>query len=350
MGIRNGTLVFTIVAISSVLLLSNFSSVYANHVPTEMPDGTPIDIDELWSAPAGFRDGYLEFINPSEPEVSGFLGTIVMTSPPAVIQTEEYTGYTLADGTDIIESADNDMYNGDKADFDWVQENRDDEVFNPNSVNHPGLVGAMGWTYASPDFSPHMDVIAQVAVQHGHSVVEFPAGTLPELDNTACTGKFEFVDVFSIISEGEDSDSTIRNSALDYVVDFRDSSKADMDPLASTSGIPVLVFTQGWAPLTGIDDYVARWMPAVPGNYDFVAIEPIPSGHPLASSHDQSTEIDAVKCYISSNAVGGEMIPIDTTAVLIAGIQTNAYGILGTFVVGTVAFGTLYFSVKRKRN
>lgn len=343
MGIRNCTLVITIVAISSVLLLSNFSSVYANHVPTEMPDGTPIDIDELWSAPAGFRDGYLEFINPIEHP--GLLGTFVMTSPPQVIQTEEYTGYTLANGNDIIEIMDNEMSHGDKADFDWVQENRSDEI--SGLGNHPFLIGALGWTFGSPEMSAHMDVTGQgVAVQHGHSIAESPAGTLPELDNDACTGKFEFVDVFSIISNGEDSDSTIRNSALDYVVDFGDST----NPLASTDGIPVLVFTQGWTLDTNIDDYVARWVPKVPGKYDVIAIEPIPSSQNEGGFHDQSIEIDAVKCYISSNAVGGEMMPIDTTAVLIAGIQTNAYSILGTFVtIGAIAFGALVISVKRNQ-
>ncbi len=49
--------------------------------------------------------------------------------------------------------------------------------------------------------------------------------------------------------------------------------------------------------------------------------------------------------------VGGDMIPIDATAVLIAGMQTNALSVLSAFVViGAIAFGTLYISVKRKRN
>ncbi len=50
-------------------------------------------------------------------------------------------------------------------------------------------------------------------------------------------------------------------------------------------------------------------------------------------------------------AIGGEFIPIDATAVLIAGAQTNALSILGAFVViGAIAFGTLYFTTKRKHN
>ena len=48
-------------------------------------------------------------------------------------------------------------------------------------------------------------------------------------------------------------------------------------------------------------------------------------------------------------AVGGDMIPLDATAVLIAGIQTNALSVLSAFVViGAIAFGALVISVKRK--
>jgi len=50
-------------------------------------------------------------------------------------------------------------------------------------------------------------------------------------------------------------------------------------------------------------------------------------------------------------AVGGEFIPIDATAVLIAGVQSNALSVLSAFVViGAIAFGALVISVKRKRN
>jgi len=50
-------------------------------------------------------------------------------------------------------------------------------------------------------------------------------------------------------------------------------------------------------------------------------------------------------------AVGGIFEPIDATAVLIAGMQTNALSVLGAFVViGAISFGALYISVKRKRN
>jgi len=221
MGIQDGNLVFTIVAISSVLLLSNFSSVYANHVPTD------IDIDKLWSPPSGFIDGYLEFINPTEHP--GLIGAPFLSTPPGAISTEEYTGYTDGSGMDFIEPIANDVAThqtfGDKADFDWVQENRDDENTSGSGVNHPAVfnpnpppvffnLGAMGWTIGTPEMSAHTG--------HDHSIPG-TQDTLPELDNDACPGMFEFVDVFSIISEGEDSDIGTRNQALDYVVGFGNS-------------------------------------------------------------------------------------------------------------------------------
>ena len=56
-------------------------------------------------------------------------------------------------------------------------------------------------------------------------------------------------------------------------------------------------------------------------------------------------------CDLRPMQVGGEFIPIDTTAVLIAGVETNALSILSAFVViGAITFGALVISVKRKRN
>jgi len=236
MGIQDGTLVITIVAISLVLLVSGFSSVYADHVPTN------IDVPDTWSPPDGFDDGYLEFINPTEHP--GLVGMPFPSTPPVFIQTEEFTGWTNGAGVDSIELVDNDVTHGDKADFDWVQQDRELELAGAG-VNHPGLIGAMGWTIGTPEMSAHTG--------HDHSGLD-PPGTLPELNNKACPGKFfEFVDVFSIISDGEDTDSGMdptRNSALDYQVDFGNSVTGIF-----SFGSPVKVFVPGWTVVTGIDDY-----------------------------------------------------------------------------------------------
>jgi len=46
--------------------------------------------------------------------------------------------------------------------------------------------------------------------------------------------------------------------------------------------------------------------------------------------------------------VGGELFPINTTALLLAGIQTNALWIMSTLaIIGSVAFSAVYITVKR---
>jgi hypothetical protein len=93
------------------------------------------------------------------------------------------------------------------------------------------------------------------------------------------------VDVFSIISIGEDADIGARDSALDYDLWF-----VDLVLGVSTPGVPVTVFVPGWTLATGIDDYVARWVPSTPGAWNAIAIDP-PAGIP---GHDEITEIDAI--------------------------------------------------------
>lgn len=51
---------------------------------------------------------------------------------------------------------------------------------------------------------------------------------------------------------------------------------------------------------------------------------------------------------IDNRVVGGTFIPIDTTALLLAGIQTNALWIMSTLaIIGIVAFGAVYITVKK---
>jgi hypothetical protein len=96
---------------------------------------------------------------------------------------------------------------------------------------------------------------------HLHSVAEVPPGPLPELILPDYSGvTFDVVDVFSIISIGEDADIGARDSALDYDLWF-----VDLVLGVSTPGVPVTVFVPGWTLATGIDDYVARWVPSTPG-------------------------------------------------------------------------------------
>ena len=264
----------TFVLFASAFLAA--STAFAGHV------SPALDVPVFWTGMPG--DGYLEFINPTEHPL--LIGTPVFTSPPGAIHTEEFTGYTLGDGTDIIEIGDSDTTAGDRADFDWVQENRAIEF--GGGGNHAPVVGAMGWTVGSPEVSPHID--PGTGAPHGHA--------LPELENeTYSQAFFTGVDVFSIISEGEDHDADAaglfspRDAALDYVVDFGNTVTGHATP-----GIPIKVWVPGWTGATGIDDYVARWVPSDPGLYNVVAIEPA-FGFGPESGHDEVTEIDAVKAF-----------------------------------------------------
>ncbi|MHC4586207.1 MAG: hypothetical protein ACYS3N_16880 [Planctomycetota bacterium] len=262
-------------AVALMLLLACGKSTFAAHISSSL------DVQSLWTPLPG--DGYLEFINSIE--YPGLIGIPVPASPPGVIQTEEHTGYTLANGLDIVEIGDSDTTAGDKADFDWVQEHRPDEF--AGISNHPGTIGAMGWTVGTPETSLHLDPGSGAA--HGHSDEEIPPGALPHLDNVAYTEPFfNMVDVFSITSIGEDTDATLRESALDYELAFGNSITG-----ASSLGVPIIVFVPGWTAATTIDDYVARWQPAIPGLYDLIAIEPA-----AGFGHDEITEIDAIKAAL----------------------------------------------------
>jgi hypothetical protein len=272
------------IAASVVMLMATGQPTLAFHIPTA------IDVPTLWTPMP--NDGYLEFINPVEHPA--LVGVPVFSTPPGAIFTEEYTGYTTPAGVDIIEVGDSDIVAGDRADFDWVQENRPCEVGGPcfnGPINHPPFVGAMGWTVGITEASPHVDPGTGAA--HGHSVAELPPGPLPELANVDYPYSFfRGVDVFSVISELQDSTLELstpgsREAALDYVLDFGNTITGFSSP-----GIPVVSFVPGWTPLTTIDDFVTRWVPAVPGLYNVVAIEP------AFDPHDNVTEIDAVKAWL----------------------------------------------------
>jgi len=59
----------------------------------------------------------------------------------------------------------------------------------------------------------------------------------------------------------------------------------------------------------------------------------------------QVADLDFLPCSVY---VGGEFLPIDTTALLIAGAQTNAVWIMSALaVIGSIAFGALYLTSRK---
>ncbi|MGQ0791211.1 MAG: hypothetical protein ACT4NJ_03195 [Nitrosopumilaceae archaeon] len=64
---------------------------------------------------------------------------------------------------------------------------------------------------------------------------------------------------------------------------------------------------------------------------------------------DGLVDIDDPDCQVEEPpVVGGKFLPIDATALLVAGAQTNAVWILSALaVIGSVAFGTLYLKTRK---
>jgi len=72
---------------------------------------------------------------------------------------------------------------------------------------------------------------------------------------------------------------------------------------------------------------------------------------PGISSTDQSTYGHIIIATSEIKVVGGELIPIDSTALILAGAQTNAVWMLSALaVIGSVAFGALYITKRKTEN
>ena len=111
--------------------------------------------------------------------------------------------------------------------------------------------------------------------------------------------------------------------------------------------LPLDADTRYWIELHAMDtpgDFHIYWWTTTPG-----------FGNPLVASFDdgitwESQEPFQVNLVLTGgdDVVGGEFLPIDSTALLVAGAQTNAVWILSALaVIGSVAFGTLYITTRR---
>ena len=78
-------------------------------------------------------------------------------------------------------------------------------------------------------------------------------------------------------------------------------------------------------------------------------LDQLRAGGLLAESFSTAfVDIKVEEIMRGNPVVGGEFIPIDTTALLVAGAQTNAVWIMSALaVIGSVAFGALYITSKK---
>lgn len=252
--------------------------------------GMENEVDQLWSPLQGA--GYLAFVaypDDTDPRpIVPIPGTIPMS--PGNLGTEEDTGWSDPDGvsySDLEFHVDNHAVAGNRADFDWVREDRDWEAAHTAPRWHLNDDGLLTFKIVdNPQAPPHVSG----SEAHDH-------GGLAELALSEFGGShFNRVDVMSIAllrargtlvpeaDQGLPGETDERAAALDYDLWF-----VDLQAKTSTHGLHEIVFAEGWHPQTWFDDYVTRWRPAEPGMWNAVAIEP---HH--GDGRDGTCEIDAV--------------------------------------------------------
>ncbi len=175
---------------------------------------------------------------------------------------------------------------GDRADFDWVEDNITLELGRQGGAdNNPGAADFMVWEIGD------IAVSRNTAADAANGGEDQPNGSLA-LDRFQGTA-FNYVDVFSQIARYADSDLFFpgtdisrRESALDYYVQF------SSDGQTWHAGIAVQVFSFGWTVSSVADDYVARWMVpgALPNGATYVRI----GADALSDSRDGNAQIDAI--------------------------------------------------------
>lgn len=167
---------------------------------------------------------------------------------------------------------------GDRADFDWVEDNFNLERAGGNADNHPGAFDDMIWKIGPTAGSAHP----------GHDHGNWLGGNEPELTLGGFTqDNFRLVDVVSQIARYTDMDIDAagnwspRESALDYLLEF---SQNATDWVA---GVATDVFIEGWTARSTADNFVARWQSPVDAQYVRIRADPL-------DGHDGNAQIDAI--------------------------------------------------------
>lgn len=172
-----------------------------------------------------------------------------------------------------VQRADNGFTHGDRADFDWVEDNISMELGTTTGDNHPG-VDFMVWEIGNVAPSAH----------NGHDHDSWGELAL----QTYVGDTFRIVDVISQIARYADMDVDAagnwsrRESALDYLLDF------SFDGVKWVAGKAIKVFEDGWTLASDAEDYVARWLSPIDAKFVRVA------GYPLGGTHDGNVQIDAI--------------------------------------------------------
>ncbi|AVQ73505.1 hypothetical protein B5D77_21285 [Microcystis sp. MC19] len=189
----------------------------------------------------------------------------------------------------FVKRDDNGFTHGDRADFDWVEDNIPLELATQTGDNHSGI-DFLTWEIANIAPSQHLwehPSASTLNIEHQHD--NWLTGDRPELTLGRFNGNtFQIVDVISQIARYADMDVgasgnwSPRESALDYIIEF------SSDSINWVRGTLNSVFEDGWTLASKAEDYVARWFSDVQAKFVRIAAQP------LGGNHDGNTQIDAI--------------------------------------------------------
>lgn len=191
-------------------------------------------------------------------------------------------------GNQWVRRAENGATFGDRADFNWVEDNillefaADKAGSNRRMDNHPGFDRLTWEINAAAVGGPLAEAAPTDNLGHDHG--DWGELALPGFDG----GFFRTIDVVSQIARYADMDVgatgawSAREAALDYIVQF---SSNGTDWLFGTA---INVFTMGWTERSQTEDWIARWTSPVDAR--FVRIQ----ADTLQGSDDRNAQIDAI--------------------------------------------------------
>ncbi len=173
---------------------------------------------------------------------------------------------------------------GDRADFDWVEDNPFLTLEGSPPDFHAGP-DALEWEIGTVKTSDHRHKSSLDDFAHDHS-------DWGELSGTSYNKSFFWtVDIVSQITRyadmdvGSDGQWSAREAALDYT--FPEFSK---DGKTWLMGTLINVFVPGWTNRSLAENYIARWRAPFPARY--VRVAAAGAGGP--AGHDWNTQIDAI--------------------------------------------------------
>jgi hypothetical protein len=207
-----------------------------------------------------------------------------------------------SDGTAYVQrTADHHATYGDRADFNWVEDNIPLEEAAAQAGSNQRMVWHPGFDFMVWQINP-----GAVPGPLNEAVLGHNKGNWGELNLNGFNGPFvRAVDVVSQVARYADMDVdpantnswSLRDSALDYMLQF------SADGNSWLAGVPILLFKKGWTTNSTADDYVARW--TSPVDALFVRIQSETS----IGQDDRNCQIDAI--------IAASVVPEPATLTLI---------------------------------